>query len=174
MFENLKNRIFEHRLKKQPPRNIRFPHYEDVKDILLIYESDIMEKNTAIKEIARKLQDEGKNVTTWGYVDRKDVSSPQLPNSRMTGKSDLSLTGALDKKLAEDLRSAHYDLLIDLTQHPCLPLHYAAMLANCTFKAGRHIVDGLHDLMIDTEPDDNPNVLYKNIMHFITTIKSND
>ena len=174
MFENLKNRIFEHRLKKQPPRNTSFPHYEKVKDILLIYESDIMEKNAAIKEIARKLQDEGKNVTTWGYVDRKDVSSPQLPNSRMAGKGDLSLIGAPNKKLTADIQAAHYDLLIDLTQHPCLPLHYIAMQADCSFKAGRHIVDGLHDLMINTEPDDNPNVLYKHIMHFLTTIKSND
>ena len=174
MFENLKNRIFAYRLKKQPPRSTRFPHYEEVKDILLIYESDIMEKNAAIKEIARKLQDEGKNVTTWGYVDRKDVSSPQLPNSRMAGKNDMSLTGAPCKQLAADIQAAHYDLLIDLTQHPCLPLHYMAMQADCSFKAGRHIVDGLHDLMIDTEPDANPNVLYKHIMHFLTTIKSND
>ena len=174
MFENIKYRLFARRLKKQQARETRFPQYDQVKDILLLYESSLTEKNPAITGLAKRLQQEGKDVTTWGYADKKDITSAILPQSRILGRRNLGLTGMPKADVLQDLQSRHYDLLIDLTQHPCLALHYTALYAQCRFKTGMHLQDGLHDLMIDMPAQDTPVALFEQIIHYLKTIRSND
>jgi hypothetical protein len=79
-----------------------------------------------------------------------------------------------------DLRAEQYDLLLDLTTRPLLPLRYLAMYTNADFKVGLNLGEGIHDMLI-SPPDLNteearPEVtwLYNLIMQYLTTIKSND
>jgi hypothetical protein len=83
----------------------------------------------------------------------------------------------------DDLRAEHYELMIDLTTRPILPLRYLAMYTDADFKVGLNLGEGLHDMLIslpDFSPEQGENVnieaswLYDQIMSFITTIKSND
>lgn len=174
MFDKLRQSLFLRKQCQQAKREVSFPIYENVNSVLVIYDSDITEKNPDIREINRRLLQDNKQVTLLGYVDRKDVQSPMLPQSRMLGLKDTNWLQRLPKEIVKEIEKEEYDLLIDLTQQYCLPLHYAALLSRCRFKAGKHIIDGLHDLDIDMPATDSHTPLFDQIIYFLQTIKSND
>lgn len=170
----IRQQWFAYQTRRQTPRTVHFPVYDRCKTILLLYESDILEKNPFIKEIIRRLNHEGKEVTAWGFMPYKPPTSPILPQSRMLGWRDTCFTHNLKDTVRQDLQKETYDLLIDLTQNSCLPLHYTAMHAHANFKIGRQIVEGIHDMMINMPAAENPTPLFNQMIHFLTTIRSND
>ena len=174
MFEKYRKFLFSKRVAKQQPRNVRFPVYDDIKTVLLLYQSDETDQNKEINDIVSLLLHDGKTVDTFGYADKRRIVSPDLPQSRMICRKDVSFSLRPKKEIMSELITHKYDLLIDLTMQYCLPLHYTAMYADAVFKTGRHIVDGLHDMMIDMPQNGNPMSLYNQIIHFLNIIKSND
>ena len=76
--------------------------------------------------------------------------------------------------MIESLQRRQYDLLINLTQTPSLPMEYMTMYARADFKTGMQRDNGLLDFMIQTEPQDNPLFLFEQIIYFLKHIKSND
>lgn len=179
----LKQYIFEYLRKKQEPRDPRFPHLDQPLKIMLIYESDYLERNDAIKTIRQDLLRRQMDVTMWGYVEKKEITTLILPQSRILGPNDYNWLGKPREDVLNDLQAEHYDILIDLTTRPLLPLRYLAMYTNADFKAGLNLGEGLHDMLLslpDLAPDQEEDVaieaswLYQQIMSYLTTIKSND
>lgn len=179
---SLKQRIFNYLQGKQPAREVRFPHFDRPLKILIVYESDQIERNDAVKSIQQDLIYQHMDITLWGYVAKKekDISSPVLPQSRMLGLEDYNIFGKPKKEVLEDLTKNRYNVLLDLTTQPCLPLRYIAMYAHADFKAGLNLGEGVHDMLISPPNLDTTNAkpevtwLYNQIMGYLTTIKSND
>jgi hypothetical protein len=166
-----------------PARNPRFPHLDQPLKVMLIYESDLLERNDAIKAIRQDMLRRQMDVTMWGYVEKKEIQTLILPQSRILGVSDYNILGKLRDYVLTDLQAEHYDLFIDLTTRPLLPLRYLAMYADADFKVGLNLGEGIHDMLIslpDFSPEQSEEAqieaswLYNQIMGFITTIKSND
>lgn len=174
MFDKLKQTVFDYRLGRYVRGEAPFPKFKDIRSVLVIYESDLLEKNPDIRKVRDALLAEDIDVVTWGFVLKKEVTTAILPQSRILGLKDVTLWGTLRESVVTDLSRRRYDVLIDLTQHPCLPLHYVAMLARADFKAGMHLTDGIHHLLIDTEAKDTPVFLFEQIMYYLKTIHSND
>ena len=179
----LKQKIFEHLRKKMPERNPRFPHLDQPLKILLIYESDVLERNDSIKTIRQDLLRRQMDVTMWGFVAKKEIVSLVLTQSSILGLADYNLLGKPKDYVIKDLQADHYDLLLDLTTRTLLPLRYIAMLADADFKVGLNLGDGVHDMLIslpDFTPEQGDDAeieaswLFDQIMGYITTIKSND
>ena len=179
----LKQYIFEYLRKKQEPRNPRFPHFDQPLKLMIIYESDILERNDAIKSIRQDLLRRQMDVTMWGYVEKKEITTLILPQSRILGVDDYNLIGKPRDYVLTDLLAEHYDLLIDLTTRPLLPLRYLAMYTDADFKVGMNLGEGLHDMLIslpDLSPEQGEEAeieaswLYHQILSYLTTIKSND
>ena len=176
----LKERIFNHYLAKQPQRVAHFPHYEKPLKVLLIYESDLLEHNDAIKTIRQDMVHRQLDTTMWGFAAKKEILSPILPQNRILGYKDYGFFGKPHQHIVEELQKDHYDVLIDLTTQPCLPLRYIAMYANADFKIGLHLGEGVHDMLIappglDTaQAKPEASWLFHQIMQYVTTIKSND
>ena len=84
----LKQYIFEYLRKKQEPRNPRFPHLDQPLKVMIIYESDLLERNDSIKTIRQDLLRRQLDVTMWGYVEKKEISTLILPQSRVLGTQD--------------------------------------------------------------------------------------
>lgn len=175
--------IFDYLLKKQPARDPRFPHLDKPLKVLLIYESDILERNDAIKSIRQDLLRRQMDVTMWGYVAKKEITTLILPQSRILGLTDYNWLGKPKEDVITDLQADHYDLLIDLTTHPMLPLRYLAMYADADCKVGLNLGEGIHDMLLslpDLSPEQGEELsveatwLYDQIMKYLTTIKSND
>lgn len=179
----LKQYIFDYLQKKQEPRDPRFPHLDQPLKIMLIYESDVLERNDAIKTIRQDLLRRQMDVTMWGYVEKKDIQTLILPQSRILGVADYNFFGKPRDYVLTDLQAENYDLLIDLTTRQLLPLRYLAMYTNADFKVGLNLGEGLHDMLIslpDYTPDQGESVpveatwLYNEIMKYLTTIRSMD
>ena len=179
----LKQYIFEYLRKKQEPRNPRFPHFDQPLKVMIIYESDVLERNDAIKSIRQDLLRRQMDVTMWGYVEKKEITTLILPQSRILGVDDYNLLGKPRDYVLTDLLAEHYDLLIDLTTRPLLPLRYLAMYTDADFKVGMNLGEGLHDMLIslpDLSPEQGEEAeieaswLYHQILTYLTTIKSND
>lgn len=180
---SLKQRIFDYLLSKQEERNVRFPHFDQPLKIMLIYESDVLERNDSIKTIRQDLLKRQMDVTMWGFVEKKEIQTLILPQSRILGLNDYNLLGKPRDYVLTDLQAEHYDLLIDLTTRPLLPLRYIAMYTQADFKVGLNLGEGIHDMLISL-PDFTPEQgeeaeleaswLYAQMMQYITTIKSND
>ena len=176
----LKQKIFDHCLAKQPQRTVRFPHFEKPVKALVIYESDLLERNDAIKDIRQDMLRLQMDITMWGYAAKKEITSPVLPQSRILGKKDYNLFGKPHQHVLEELRKERYDVLIDLTTQPSLPLRYIALFANADCKVGLHLGEGVHDLLIAPPGLDTVNAkpeatwLFHQIMQYLTTIKSKD
>ena len=179
----LKQRIFNYLQGKQPEHAGRFPHVDRPLKVLLIYESDVLERNDSIKSIRQDLLRRQMDVTMWGYVEKKEILTLILPQSRILGTGDYNLFGKPRDYVLNDLTAEHYDLLIDLTTRPLLALRYIAMYANADFKVGLNLGEGVHDMLISL-PDFTPEQgdeaeleaswLYDQLMRYLTTIKSND
>ena len=179
----LKQYIFDYLRKRMPEREVRFPHLDQPLKIMIVYESDVLERNDSIKSIRQDLLRRQMDVTMWGYVEKKEITTLILPQSRILGVNDYNFFGKPRDYVLTDLAAEHYDLLIDLTTRPLLPLRYITMYTDADFKVGLNLGEGLHDMLISL-PDFNPEQgeeaaieatwLYHEIMKYLTTIKSND
>lgn len=171
---NIKELILKYHLRKQGKRQKRFPHYNEVRNVLILFESDMMERNMEIKAVRDQLLEQDKDVVLLGYVDKKDVTSPILPQSRILGQQDFNLLGKPRPELIAALQKRHYDLLIDLTQTDLCPMRYIAMYCVADFKCGLYREASCADLMIQTPPQNTPMYLYEQIIYYLKRIKSND
>ncbi len=176
---NIRERIFAYRFRKQPARQAIFPDFENVRSVLVLYESDLLEKNMVVKALRDELIRMDKDAVIWGYCDKKEITTPILPQARILGKKDINLLGAPKEDVINDLTKRHYDLLIDLTQHPILPLKYVAMYARTNFRAGLRMEPAdpkgkeqpeLHDLLISTAPQESPRYLFDQIIKYLKMI----
>lgn len=169
---NLKEWLFERRLKKQEKQPVHYLSWEKVRNIIVLYESDIMEKNPFEKGLVKELQTEGKDVTLLGYVPRKDVTSANLPQSRMLGQKDFRwLDGGLKQEVIDDIRKRHYDLLIDMSTRSDLALKYMAMYIRADFKAGKNLGEGIHNMMIDLPQTAGKEELKNELLRYLKMIK---
>lgn len=180
---SLKQRIFDYLCKKMPERSCRFPHMDKPLKVLLIYESDMLERNDGLKTIRQELLRRQMDVSMWGYVEKKEIQTLILPQSRILGLRDYNILGKPRDYVINDLQAEHYDLLIDMTLRPIRALRYIAMYADADFKVGLNLGEGIHDMLIAMPVDVNEqgeplpvkaDALFEQIMKYLTTIKSND
>jgi hypothetical protein len=155
MFNILNNYLFNRRAQaylKTTPRNHRFVNYDKAKTILLLFESDHAEKNQNIHKIIEQLQKDGKKVTAWGFVNKKEIETAIFPEFRILHHKQ---TDFFHKPLASfinELKFVEYDLLIDLSFKPIIPLEYLALYAIASFKTGFRKTDPpLYDFVLDIE-----------------------
>ena len=168
----IKDWVYNHKAGKQPEREVVFPHFDDVRSVLVLFESDIQEKNEVIKSIADQLRKEDKDVVMWGYCAKKDIDSPTLLQLRILGTRDFNVFEVPKDEIISELQRREFDLLIDLTQHPCRPLRYLALYARANFKSGLDLERGVHDLLISTEPQETPQFLFDQIVKYLKMIQA--
>ena len=89
----LKQFIFDYLRKRMPERNPRFPHLDQPLKVMIVYESDLLERNDAIKSIRQDLLRRQMDVTMWGYVEKKVINTLILPQSRILGVGDYNFFG---------------------------------------------------------------------------------
>lgn len=59
-------------MRKQPKRQVSFPRWENVRTIVLLFESDFIENNPVVRRMAERLvkTETDKNVILLGYADK--------------------------------------------------------------------------------------------------------
>ena len=145
----LQEKIFELILKHQPKRTIRlFPWKQMHKVVILIDKGDV-------SNIKHLLESEGKQVDVFTMPDKKDICFfTERPKSN----------------IRETIQTRKYDLLIDLTQNPCLTMLYMGMYIQAGFKTGRYTEKNIYDLTINTPAQEKPDFLYEQIVKYIQMV----
>ena len=170
---SLKERLFERYIRKHPHKQSGFPDWEKVRNIYMLAEAAPDDREAlTLADCCRLLENAGKTVQLITYADGKERTGQGLVFCR----KDFSLFGRPHKDVTDQLAEPA-DLLIDLTQHPLLPMRYLAFCTNARFKAGRKLSpkdeDGIHNMLLQTH-DDGTEFVFRQIVHYIETIRSND
>ena len=142
----LREKIFAWILKRQAARTVIMPQWDKVRSVVVLYPND------NIQHIIQQLKQMGKEVVIFTMPDKKQINW---------------LTERPKNEIRELIMARHFDVLIDLTQHPSLSMQYLAMDIRADFKVGRFIREGIHDLTIDTAPQEAPDYLFEQIMKYI-------
>ena len=143
---NIREKIFEFVLNRQPERKVSLPQWDSIKSIAILYPED------TIQHIVNQLDNTGKEVVFFSMPDKKDISWwTARPKTDM-----LSLITARE-----------FDVMIDLSQNPDLTMQYMAIYIKAKFKTGRYIREGILDMTIDTPAQETPDYLYEQVVRYL-------
>ena len=120
--------------------------WDTVRTVAVLY------PNNNIQHIIKQIEKDEKEVVVFTLPDKKQINW---------------ITERPKKEIREILTARQFDLLIDLTQQPSLTMQYMAMDIQADFKVGRFIREGIHDLTIDTAPQEAPDYLFEQIVKYI-------
>lgn len=142
----LREKIFAWVLKRQATRRVVMIKWDTVRTVAVLY------PNNNIQHIIQQIEKDEKEVVVFTLPDKKQIDW---------------ITERPKKEIQEILTARQFDLLIDLTQQPSLTMQYMAMDIQADFKVGRFIREGIHDLTIDTAPQEAPDYLFEQIVKYI-------
>ena len=142
----LREKIFAWILKRQATRRVLMPQWDTLRTVAVLY------PNNNIQHIIKQIEKDEKEVVVFTLPDKKQIDW---------------ITERPKKDIREILIARQFDLLIDLTQQPSLTMQYMAMDIQADFKVGRFIREGIHDLTIDTAPQEAPDYLFEQIVKYI-------
>lgn len=202
--KKLNQYIFKRRAAKHlllSARKKRWVDYNKANTILLLFESDYIEKNRFIRKIIETLNADGKKVSAWGFLDKKITNTAILPSFRILDRSTIDWLECPKEPFLRELAENEYDMLIDLTLQDVLPLQYVCLYANASFKTGMsRTMDDIIDFKIiipppitsefhsENEEEDNiefkdlnetlfhtdQQFLFEQIIHYLKNIRSKD
>jgi len=155
MFKIINNYLFNKRAQKyldETPREHRFVNYDKAKTILILFESDYAEKNQAIHTIIDQIRKDGKKVTAWGFLNKKEIETAIFPDFRILHHKQTDFFHKPLDSYINELKFVEYDLLIDLSVNSIIPLEYLALYANASFKTGiRKTIIAVYDFVLDVD-----------------------
>jgi hypothetical protein len=146
MITLIREKVFNFILKRQTKRSVSIPQWDEVRSVVILY------PNNSIQHIVKQIEAASKDVTLYITPNQQEVNW---------------LTGVPKKDLQESIRARKYDVLIDLTQQPSRTMQYMAMYAHADFKVGRHNLEEIYDMIIDTPAQETPDFLYEQIVRYI-------
>lgn len=188
MLTLLRQYIFKKRIEPFLANNKRervFINYARAKTILLLFESHFSEKNPETKRIIESLTNDGKKVVAVGYVEKKALISPIYPEFIIFNQHSTDFFRKPKSIEISEVLSHEYDLLIDITQHECIPLMYVSLYANAKCKAGmKKFIYNLNDFSVDIQQyltenqitaDELPHTfLFDQIIFYLNNIQTTD
>lgn len=154
--DNLKDYLAQKSIKKVlafQNRHIHYPDFKSIKNILILFESEYNEKNILIKKIVSDLKDQGKKVTVWGYLDKKETSAAVLPEYRLFANEELTFYGIPKPQLTDEFLIGEYDMVIQLSVNDIYALDFLLAEAKAPFKVSKTKPQykGISDFMISLD-----------------------
>ncbi|MBR1631872.1 MAG: hypothetical protein IJ680_08440 [Paludibacteraceae bacterium] len=136
MLHALQEYGLQHAVRHVRPRSKRFINYKKMKNIMLIFDSDAMERNEAIKNIIVDLQEARKRVVAWGYADKKIINSPILPTFNLICRADLDFMMRPKKAVIQALQEMHFDCVINFSDARSIPTTHLLLNTDADCKIG--------------------------------------
>jgi len=167
-------------LRSLAPRTVIYRNWQDVRQLVILYESDLMERNQDIKDMAALLREQDKQVTLVGFAPVKEVQSPALPQSVMFGLKDFNIWKQPCTALSDDISRHAHDLLLDLTPPDSayrLQINYLVTLIQADLKAGASLsneADNIHDFLLSVPSSLSGMQLYEQLVNYLQMIKSHE
>ena len=135
MLKRIRQYFFD-RTAKKIARVSRYHSWDDIRTILVLFESDLQEKNQEARNLIKKLQAEGKKVVACCYVDKKKAETATLDTYVVLDRSQVNWLKRPKEEFMQPLK-AQFDVVMDMTETDCLPLKYVLLQAKSDFRCGR-------------------------------------
>lgn len=133
-------RIREYFLKREVrryERKSKFRSWDDIRSILLLFESDYQEKNDDARAFIKMLQSEGKRVVACCYVNKKVAETATLDNYIVLDRKTTNWLGRPHDAVVGERLKEKFDVVLDMTSTDIVPLKYVLVCANSDFRCGR-------------------------------------
>lgn len=172
---SLSNFYFRHyALRFQRPQK-GFVSYAQSQRILLLFQSD-GQGDRPIEQLINLLSQDGKSVEAIGWTDSKTPVTIFIPSYHLLRKADCDLLQR-PHPLALDWVKMPFDLLLDLTPTPLLPLQWFALLSKATCKVGTLLpaqssLDSLYDLLLRLDSPQTATQTANQMLDFLKMIRS--
>ena len=151
MLKRIRQYFFDRAVKKVA-RASHYRSWDGICTILVLFESDLQEKNAEARAFVKRFQAEGKKVVACCYVDKKKAETATLDHWVVFDRSQVSWLKRPNEEFTQPVK-VQFDVVIDLTETDCLPLKYVLLQAKSDFRCGRSCGDnGLYDFVIEMPP----------------------
>ena len=154
MFNRIRQ-YFLNREVRRCERKSNFRSWNDIRSVLLLYESDYQEKNEKAHLFIKKLETEGKRVVACCYVDRKKAESATLNNYVVLDRKAVDWLNRPNDVVVGKLLEEKYDVVMDMTERDVMALKYVLVRAKSDFRCGKSRGEGgneLYDFVIEMPP----------------------
>lgn len=157
---------------ERSPKGVNLPQ---AKTVALLYVDSGEDYFKEVKSLVKDLHDVYgvKSVCAMGFVDAKAREIPVYQAQKLEymyfTRGDLnwhmSPTASLKNFISEP-----FDLLIDLSEHPCLPLQYVVKASKSRMKVGTGSAeaDELYDICIQHTSEMKRKEVWKTLLHYLT------
>lgn len=184
--EKLNNYLFKKQLDKylsKHSKERRFITYEKTTSICMLFESPIISVNPELIKMIKKIKNEGKHLTAWGFIPMKKLEEHRYMEYSLFSQNEIDFFKRPKKDFFKGLYDQKFDVLIDLSVNRILPLAYLATNISADFKIGiKKEACPIYDFMLDIEniPEKNSEnnsvekFLLEQITFYLKEIQSND
>lgn len=125
-----------------------FVRWEDIRSILLIYDSDFAEQNHEMRMLIDCMEQEGKKVTECMFVDKKHAVTSSIDERVVVDRKERDFLGRPQGIAVRQLmENGQFDIVIDASQ--CLTMKYVTMAVKAKMKCGRQGDNKIYDLQIE-------------------------
>lgn len=166
------------KLTENQSRKVVAKNFDDIRTVGIIYDATTFEATEAVKNYANKLRNDGLDVQTLGYVNKKELENfhiQPMPNYFFSQK-DLNWHYMPIDSFSNDFANNSFDLLINLDTQNNIPVIYVLALSKAGFKTGLYSEANAKylDMMINMEIAETQDVwvLLDQIFHYMTAIKT--
>lgn len=163
MLDGIKAGIGYRKLKKEMAGQNRKAHIcnlAQATSIAVIYRAEDEKMHQVVKNYLKYLKEEEgiRRLMAFSYFDGKDTPAylQSILEYDYFTRKDLNWHGKPSGSSVDKFINEPYDILIDLTEEPCLPLRYVLVESKAKFKVGQHNPknEPYFDLLIDTQMND--------------------
>lgn len=163
MFDGIKSSIGNSKLLKEAKaskRKAQICNLAQARSIAVIYRSEDEAVHRIVKNYIKYLKEEEgiRKLMAYSYFDGKDEPSylQSILEFDYFTRKDINWHGKPNPSVISNFVNEPYDILIDLTEEPCLPLRYVLVESKAKFKVGQHNAanEPFFDLLIDTKMND--------------------
>ncbi|MDR1679007.1 MAG: hypothetical protein LBR81_04440 [Prevotellaceae bacterium] len=175
LIQKIKNYLADRQIKKVLSTQKRvgvYPDFDKVKTILILFKSDLNEKNLFVRTIMEDLKKHGKKVSAWGLIDKKDTELPVFIDYRLITSKELSFNGLPNDSIAGELAHTEYDMVIQLCCDDLLALDYLLAVARSPFKISKlKPYKGISDFMLEINEKADEKYMLEQILFYLNSIQ---
>lgn len=176
VIDNIKEHLAEKSIKKVlafQNRHTYYPDFKTIKNILILFKSEDNEKNKFIRDIISDFKNQGKKVTAWGFLDKKDCNAAVLPDYRLFGTKELTYYNIPNQTLTDEFLIGEYDIVIQLCATDIYALDFLLAQAKAPFKVSKaKPYKGISDFMISLDETADEEFLYNQILFYLNNIQA--
>lgn len=140
---------FFNRAVKKTTRMSCYRSWDNIRTILVLFESELQEKNQGARNFIKLLQNEGKKVVACCFVDKKRAESATLDSYIVLDNGQVNWLKRPKEEFIQPLK-VQFDVVMDMTESDCLPLKYILLQSKSDFRCGNNKTDKmLYDFVIE-------------------------